>query len=275
MIKLLINICINNKIYLLLKGRIFNVTSLDLDYINKNVSQYIKILGFNYSNKGSNEFNTFEFIDKTHGVKGLLPLQGYTHNNNYISNRIFETISIGYLIITNNLLAKQYFTSAIYDDDIEKLILKYIDILSNEEEWLRIMNQQLDEFLDKFYGYKNINYILNFLKETSSLNNNLLVFDTNIENKDYALWFTNKNYDSYKNDNYSIIQNNEEIRYSIINKNNYIIYHNNNYDIYLIEQLIQINNYVIYIDLYLENKDYIINICNKYNKTFVIKNEKL
>jgi GR25 family glycosyltransferase involved in LPS biosynthesis len=268
MIKLLIKICIDNKIYLLLKGRMFNLTTFDLRYINTNKSEYIKILGFDYSNNGSNENNLFEFIDDKFGVKGLLPLQGYIHNNNYISNRVFETISKGYLVITNNYVTKQYFTSAIYDDDIEKLILIYINILANEEEWVKLMNRQINEFLSKFYGYKNINSIIEFIKEINISNNKLILFD-NIKNSDYSLWFIQNNL--YTNDSYLIIKNNKDIRNAIVNKNNYIIYPNENYDIFLIEQLLQTLNYNIYINSNLENKDFIVDLCNKYNKMCTIK----
>ena len=37
--------------------------------------------------------------------KGTLPIQGGDHNLNYISNRTFETITKGHIVITNNILA--------------------------------------------------------------------------------------------------------------------------------------------------------------------------
>jgi hypothetical protein len=57
----------------------------------------------------------------------------------------------------------------------------------------------------------------------------------------------------------------------MIHKNNYIIYPNDNYDIFLIEQFITFSNYSIYLDENIENKQWIIDICNKYNKNYNIK----
>jgi GR25 family glycosyltransferase involved in LPS biosynthesis len=273
-IKNLIDICSKNNVDLLLKGRIFDVSLEDKRYIRNNSSKNITFVPFNYNNNGNNIDNSFKYIDDTYGVKGLLPLQGNTHNDNYISNRIFETISQGYLIITNNLLTKKYFTSAIFDEDIEQLIMKYLDILSNKEKWIQLMHEQIDEFLDKFYGYKNIDHVINFLREAHREKNNKLIL-FNEENKElkHKLWFTNI---AAQNSYFSLIKDNDDIRCALKrgnkgNKgNNYNIYNAFIYDIFLLERLIA-SNYIVHIDEDYEDKDSIIKICNIHKKEYKIK----
>jgi len=267
-IKKLIDICSKNNIDLLLKGRIFGVSKLDKKYIKKDSSKNITFIPFNYDNNGDKIYNSFKYIDDNYGVKGLLPLQGNTHNDNYISNRIFETISQGYLVTTNNLLTKKYFTSAIFDEDIEQLILKYLDVLSDKNKWIQLMHQQIDELIDKFYGYKNIQHVLNFLKDMNKENNyNLTLF--NGENKvlKYKLWFTQLD---IKNPYFSVIKDNNDIRDALKKHDNYNILNSLHYDIFLLERLIT-SNYIIYIDENYFDKDSIIKICNMHKKEYNIK----
>jgi len=266
-IKNLINICEKNKIPLLLKGRKFNLTNDQYKYIN-NLNKNTQFILFEPFNHINNEVNSFDYLDKKYGIKGLLPFQGFEHINTFISNRVFETITKGYLIITNNPLTKKYFKSVVYNDNLETLLLEYINILSNKELWKKLMNDQINEFIDKFYGYKIINNLIKFTIETSYLNNKLLILN-NYSDENYKIWFTDRT--SYSNNFYSTITNNEDIRKAMINKSNYIIYPNENYDIFLIEQLISFSNYNIYLDLKVKNEEFIINICNKYNKNYKIK----
>jgi hypothetical protein len=269
-IKDLINICIKNKIYLIIKGRVFGLTKQDSDYIIniESSSEFIKFIKFNYKNFGELKENSFEYIDETYGIKALLPLQGNMHDNSYISNRIFETISKGYMVVTNNLLTKNYFTSAVYENNIEDLIINYCKILSDENLWKTIINNQINEYLYKFYGFVNINSIISFIKETTLPVNKLLLFD-DYANVNYKVWFVNNN--SYTNIYYSVIKNNKDICEALINKKNYIIYPNEDYDIYLIERLISLSNYNIYLDLDVNLKKTINVLCNKYNKTAFYK----
>jgi len=274
MIKELIDVCETYHIPLLLKGRVFGLNEEDSSYID-NINTRKKFViheKFDYTNNGAVFENSFEYINDTFGVKGLLPFQGGEHNDTYISNRIFETISRGYLVVTNNLLTKKYFESALYGDSIESIILKYYAILSNKELWKPLIDEQINEFLEKFYGYKNIEKLFDFLKETSSLNNELLVFDNN-NKSNHFLWFTRNSL--YTNSYYSIIRDNEDIRKTMVDKKNYIVYPNTKYDKYLIEQLISFSNYIIHIDSRIENKQLIIDMCQKHNKIYTIKNTQL
>ena len=266
-IKNLINICSKNNIDLLLKGRIFDVLYSDKKYVTKNSSKNITFVPFNYNNNGNNNYNTFKYIDENYCVKGLLPLQGNIHNENYISNRIFETISHGYLVITNNLLTKKYFTSAIFDEDIEQLILKYLDIFSDKNKWIQLMHEQLDELIDKFYGYKNIQHVLDFLKEVH-IEKNYKLISFNEENRvlKYKLWFTNID---TNNPYFLSIKNNDDIRNALKKGDNYNI-SSSYYDIFLLERLIT-NNYIVNIDDDYHDKDTIIKICNMHKKEYKIK----
>jgi GR25 family glycosyltransferase involved in LPS biosynthesis len=270
-IKNLIDICEKNKVKLILKGRVFELNNDDENFIKniKSTHLYVIFEPFLYTYDEQKEENTFDFIDNKYGIKGLLPIQGSEHDSNYISNRIFETISKGFLVVTNNSLAKKYFTSAIYNSDISKLIFEYIKILDNKELWINLMNDQINEFITSFYGYKNINSLMNFLKDTNKLNNRLLFYENNNEQKKYKLWFVNDC--NYENKFYLNIQNNNNIRNAIINTDNYIINFNVFYDIYLIEQIISLQNYDIYLDLTYKNADCIINICNKFKKKCNLK----
>jgi hypothetical protein len=142
-------------------------------------------------------------------------------------------------------------------------------ILSDKELWKKIMNEQIDEFINKFYGYKNISSLINFIKETSYFNNKLLILN-NYTNEVHKIWFINNII--YTNSFYSVIMNNEDIKEAMIKKKNYIIYPNENYDMFLIEELLTFSDYNIYLDLKVKNKQLIIDICNKYNKKYKIKN---
>jgi hypothetical protein len=143
-----------------------------------------------------------------------------------------------------------------------------MNILSNKELWKKLMNDQINEFIDKFYGYKIINNLIQFTKQTNELNNKLLLFN-NYSDEKYKIWFTDNT--TYTNNFYSIITNNEDIQKAMINKKNYIIYPNEKYDVFLIEQLLSFSNYNIYLDKKVQNKIFIIDICNKYNKKYKIK----
>jgi hypothetical protein len=101
--------------------------------------------------------------------------------------------------------------------------------------------------------------------------NKLLLFNeyNDYANVNYKIWFVNNN--SYTNIYYSVIKNNKDICEALINKKNYIIYPNEDYDIYLIERLISLSNYNIYLDLDVNLKKTINVLCNKYNKTAFYK----
>jgi len=166
----LIEIFERNKLYLLLKGRVFGIDAKDKKFIEglNKTHMYVKFVPFNYKDAASVE-NTFEFLDKEFGVKALLPLQGDKHNDDYMSNRVFETISLGYVVATNNRLTKTHFSSVLYNDNIEDLVLEYSGLLDSKEAWINMYQSQINEFVCKFYGYHNIRSVLSFLQETMDL----------------------------------------------------------------------------------------------------------
>ena len=166
----LIDVCERHHIHLLLKGRVFGITNEKKKYIESlnKTHTYVRYVPFHYHNSTENNENTLEYIDEKYGVKALLPLQGEDHHADYLSNRLFETISMGFLAVSNNPLVKSYMPSILYDDDIERLILQFLQVLDNKDEWIQKYEAQRTEFLDKFYGLKNIQQIFNFFQEVMS-----------------------------------------------------------------------------------------------------------
>lgn len=261
---------------LLLKGRVFQINGTTIEKIqniNNNFKNIIYDKFYYHSQKNNiDDKNSYKYIDEQFGIKGLLPLQGTDHNNKYISNRIFETLSLGYLIITNCKIVKEIFKSAIYNENIKDLIEEYIDILNDKNKWIQKMKQQIDEFIYKFYGYNNIKNLLSFLQVTCKKNNDFIYYDDIIQKKN-VLWI--RDYKKNRPNKYfKIINNNNELFESVKNPHNYILnYKKNEYDIFLIDRLIQSKKYTIYID----NTDELIN-CNILtnilkNTDFEIKND--
>ena len=250
---------------LLLKGRIFGIREEERIKI-KTINKIFKNITFEefYYSKNDNDENTFTYIDEKFGIKALLPIQGLDHNNKYISNRIFETLSFGYLIITNCKIVKETFKSAIYNENVKDLLEEYIHILNDKNKWITKMKEQYDEFIYKFYGYNNIKNLLSFLQVMCKKNNNFLYYD-DINKQKHILWIRDYKKSS-QNKHFKIINNNNELIESIKKIDNYILnYKKTEYDIFLIERLIQSKKYTIYID----NTDEIIN-CNILTK--ILKN---
>lgn len=271
LIKELIHICIKHNIYLLLKGRIFGISNTDKKYILNVNNKYIIYVPFNYKVTPGNDTNSIEFIDNTYGIKGLLPLQGDIHDNNYISNRIFETIANGYVVITNNSLTKKYFTTVIYNENLEELILKYMELLENESEYVKILQLQIDEYIHKFYGYNNINSLLYFLKETAFVQNTHVVLGQNSHKyKNCKIMFTSDL--EHTHAYFSNVCTNDHIVHIIKSPSNYIIHLDDSVDIFLIDRLISMECFCIYICHKCLLQNYIIKVCNKYNKIYKITN---
>lgn len=267
----LINFFSKNNLKLLLKGRIFNLsldTKNEIQNINNKFNNII-FEPFDY-NKQSNK-NTFEYLNEKYGIKALLPLQGYEHNETYLSNRIFETLSRGYLVITNCKVSKEIFKSSLYNENIDELIKKYVDILNDKNLWMKLMVEQLDEFISKFYGFNNINHILNFLQKCCKINYDMIYYDKVVQANN-VLWIR-KSDKTNKNTYFANILNDNEIKEAIKCVNNYIInYDEKKMDIYLLNRLLQNKNYTVYIDndIDLLNNKYLCQILK--NVDFKFKN---
>jgi glycosyl transferase family 25 len=250
----LINECIHRKIHLIIKGRI-------KVHLETHDSFYINVINFDYIN---DEKNTLEYLDAVYGIRCLLPIQGAEHNANYISNRIIETITMGYVAVTNNELSSKYYKSVYYNYDIRK-ILDYIDTIHNSKTlWCKTMRRQIDEALDSMYGYRNISKIMEFVKKISIQGN--FITTSKYVKATYKIWFsslgkTNRFFKSI-----------DSIRDALIVKHDYIITHDN-YDIFLAEQIIKQLDYEIYVDETHAKRDFIIDTCIKYNKKCEIKSE--
>ena len=274
-IEKLIDICIKKKIYLLLKGRIFGISEENKDKIINNNSEFIKFVRFDYNDDTK---NSFTYIDENYGIKCLLPIQGHEHIENYITNRVFESVSKGYIAITNSALAKKYFTTSIYNSDVDLLIDNISYILKNSKLYCNIMETQVDEFIKKFYSYNIINFNFNFLNDIAKSKDQLLTFDNNINinmrNKIYTLWFCAN--DEYENNYFYNITKNNDIIENLKNPDRNLLIQTCHFkilDIFLIEQLIKVYNYEIYIDPDFFKAEYIINICETYNASYQIKNK--
>lgn len=248
----LIDIFANNGNNLLLKGRIFGINDKQKNYIKNINLKYKNILfvPFNY-NKSLDYENSYEYIDDNYGIKALLPIQGRNHNNKYVSNRLFETLCYGHLILlTNCKIAKDTFKTALFNEDITVLMNEYFEILKDKKKWLKIMESQIEEFIQKFYGYHNIQKLLYFLQSNCKSNYEHIYYDTILKKK-YILWIRNtKNITDYRNNRYfECIYDETNLINAIKTPNNYILhYEKNKYDIYLIDRLIKNKNYIIYID---------------------------
>lgn len=248
----LINECIHRKIHLIIKGRI-------KVHLETHDSFYINIINFDYIN---DEKNTLEYLDAVYGIRCLLPIQGAEHNANYISNRIIETITMGYVAVTNNELSSKYYKSVYYNDDIRK-ILDYIDTIHNNKTlWCKTMRRQIDEALDSMYGYRNISKIMEFVKKISIQGN--FITTSKYVKATYKIWFSSL---GKTNRFFKPIDN---LKDALIIKHDYIVTHDN-YDIFLAEQIIKQLDYEIYVDETHFDRASIESLCLKYNKIYKIK----
>jgi len=266
----LIEICIKKKIYLLLKGRIFGITNNEKNIVSKNSSEFITFIGFDYKN--NDVVNSFDYINEKYGIKCLLSLQGSRHNNSYISNRIFESVTNGYIGVTNNEITKQFYNSSIYNSNIDNLLDEVQNILCDEKKWCDVLLNQLNEFIEKFYSYNNITSCINLLKNVCMKNNEIITLDNQINSTTYQIWFCSTNYNSKY---FYTIMTNDDIIEKIKNKQDLIINLSNykKLDIFLVNQLILNNSYDVYIDNDFPHLEYIKKICDKNNINYNLKNK--
>ena len=245
----LINECIHRKTHLIVKGRI--KVHLDTHH-----SFYIKIIDFDYVD---DEKNTVEYLDATYGIRYLLPIQGSEHNANYISNRIIETITMGFIAVTNNELATKYYKSVYYSNDIGEILEQIETIYNNRTRWVETMARQIDEVLETTYGYRNISKIMEFAEKASGKSN--FITTSSYSKNVYKIWFANP---GKKNGFFKPIA---DLRGALIVKDDYIIT-SSDYDIFLAEQIIKQLDYEVLVDENYCKIDLVRDLCLKYNKKF-------
>jgi hypothetical protein len=234
---------------LIVKGRI--KVHLDTHH-----SFYIKIIDFDYVD---DEKNTVEYLDATYGIRYLLPIQGSEHNANYISNRIIETITMGFIAVTNNELATKYYKSVYYSNDIGEILEQIETIYNNRTRWVETMARQIDEVLETTYGYRNISKIMEFAEKASGKSN--FITTSSYSKNVYKIWFANP---GKKNGFFKPIA---DLRGALIVKDDYIIT-SSDYDIFLAEQIIKQLDYEVLVDENYCKIDLVRDLCLKYNKKF-------
>jgi len=245
----LIEVFAKNGEQFLLKGRIFNLDTKTSKYIREIQKTYSNIHFEKFNYDITNHIsNTFEYIDERYGIKALLPLQGNSHDEKYLSNRIFETVSKGYLAVTNCKLVKDNFKTVLYNDNIELLITQYIEIINNKNKWLELMGKQIEEYLWKFYGYLNIKTLFTFLHDNCQKHCELPYFDR-IDKAHYTLWIRHCK-QTARNRYFKQINNDDELRYSILkcDKNYILNWDKNVLDIFLVDRLISNKQFTVYVD---------------------------
>lgn len=247
----LINVCINKNYKLILRGRVFGINGHEYMFLKTINSKHNNIVYESYDRmKSPDDYeNTFKYLDDKYGVKILLPLQGVGHHDKYISNRIFETLSNGYPVITNCAIVKKYFNNAIYNNNLSDLINECINIVNDFNLWINLMNKQIDEYINKFYGYNNIKNLMDFIYDTNIKNDKLISYNLNyVENKKYNVWIKKKYDNKINTQNYKIINNNDDLNNASYIHDNYILFYDNNYDIFLLNKLLHSPGYDIIVD---------------------------
>ena len=257
----LIENCINQEKKLLISGRFMagvKINNLD----NKLISTEQFFQKKKYLLK-TNE-DTVDRLNKIYGIKSIITIQGEEHNDNYVSNRLFESICEGYIGVSNNIIVKRIFKDVYYNNNISEL-LKYVsNILDNEEEYCKILKTQIDYYISKIYGYKNIEQLIN-LQQQTFLKNNSFFSINDYSNKIYKIVFSNKVVEKY-----IIIDTVEDFNKISYIKNNYVV-KENEYDIFMIDKIIKYLDYEIIIDENYKYKTVIMDICLKNNKKWLIK----
>jgi hypothetical protein len=162
----LIRVVKKNGWRLLIKGRIFGISDEQRRCFMSELDDAVRFERFIYKN-GYEYENSLESVLERYPVRALLPIQGSFHHTSYLSNRIFECLSCGFIILSNNAFVKQKFESVVYEENVEDLILAHEKLLLDEPRWLRIFDAQKKEFFEKFYGFLHIERLFSFLQEAS------------------------------------------------------------------------------------------------------------
>ena len=271
LIKQLIEICCHKKIYLLLSGRKFKLNNYDNNLIEKYKKCYNTYVLYKPFDFTTNDNNSFEYINNNYDIKCFLSLQGM-NKDIYFSNRTIENISRGNICVTNSPVVKKYLSSAIYFDNTNMdSMFDYLEnIFSNKDVYCNLLKNQINEVISKFYGYNIINNIFNFMKEINYENNKILTISSNVP---FKLWLCSN--DTYENNFFKSINSNDELLQVSMNPIDLIITNNNysTFDKFLIQSILLNINCELLIDKNFEFYDEIINLCNKNNKNYKLKNK--
>jgi len=252
----LINECIHRKTHLIIKGRI----KVRLNTYN---SEYVNIVDFDYVD---DEKNAVEYLDAAYGIKCLLPIQGSVHNANYISNRIIDTIAMGFVAVTNNELAAKYYKSVYYSNNIGEILEQIETIFNDKALWIETLTRQIDEVLGLMYGYRNISKIMEFAEKVS-LRGNFITTSKYTKNM-YKIWFSTLGKTT------RFFKSIDNLQDALVVKRDYIVTHDN-YDVFLAEQMIKQLDYEIYVDKTHGNREEIESLCAKYNKNAIRNNNEV
>ncbi|ARF10909.1 glycosyltransferase family 25 [Hokovirus HKV1] len=94
----------------------------------------------------------------------ILTIQGQEHYNNYITCRLFSTISRGYLGLNNNPFANTFIKNIIMDENIETLIHKAFSLTL--DEYKNILTKQI---IDVYFNHTYDNRIFEYVKATQNI----------------------------------------------------------------------------------------------------------
>jgi hypothetical protein len=211
------------------------------------------------------EQDNFDRLNNKYGISAFFPIQGAEHNNTYISNRLLEVISNGYVGFSNNILVNRLFKNVYYNSNISELIKYISNLLNSKDEYCQVLDKQLDEIIVSYYGYKIIDNLLYFLQKIVLKNYIYFSFNSYIDGKSYNLFFTNRIFK-----NYHVINTIDLLEQANTIKNNYII-SENLYDVFMLDKIIKYKYYNILIDDDYKYKELLINLCVKHKKAYTIK----
>jgi hypothetical protein len=254
----LIDNCIDKNIKLLISGRFHLKTKNHPLVITE------KFYDSNKHLMSANE-DTVDRLNAMYGIRQIIPIQGEDHFDNYISNRLFETISDGFIGISNNSIVTRLLKTIYFNKNVGKLIDYVEELLQDEDKYCSILKSQIDEMLSTFYGYTIIKKIQCFL-QTILLKQNKCYSLTNYTDKTYTLFFSN----TCLFDDYIVIDDIHKLMLVNNKKNNYII-RENEYDIFMLDKICSYLHYKIVIEEDYKYKSQLIQICNDNHKSYRIK----
>lgn len=151
---------------LVIKGRIFGISEDQRRRFMGALDDSVRFECFVYK-IGHERENSLASVLERFPVRAILPIQGSFHHASYLSNRIFECLSNGFLILTNNPFVRQKFGSVVYDNDLERLLTAHEELLLDKTRWLAVFEAQKKEYLEKFYGFLHIERLFSFFQQAT------------------------------------------------------------------------------------------------------------